>query len=201
MFSFKVGNITIYFNIPNQKKLFAKISWSSIVVITIAISAVQLLFMDICTMVRSVVICTLVGLVSYYYLLLYYRVVTGKKILGTNYIGFWTLTVSRNHSSRHQIKIVFFEEMFFRVVPVYILMLFNMNNLLGIAILTIIFVLTHINLNRQNNFFSLIELFIFFFPIALAYNRYMFLPILFIPHFIRNLCIDEVLICLRKQNM
>lgn len=201
MHSFKVGNTTIYFNPLKLRRLFTTIPWSCIVVTSIVISAVQFLFMDIHTVLRSVAICMLAGLISYYYLLLYYGVVIGKKMLDINYIRFWSRTVRRNHSSRHQIKVVFFEEMFFRVVPLYIIMLFKVNNLLGITILTIIFVLTHINLNQQNNIFSLIELFIFFFLVALAYNLCMFLPILFIPHFIRNICIDEVFRYLRKQNI
>lgn len=201
MFSFKIGSVMIHFNPVNLKKLFSKIYWSNIVFIAIVISAIQLLFMDIYMVIQSVAICALVSLVSYYYLLLYCRVCIRRKVLGVNYVDFWTRIVRRNHSSSHQIKVVFFEEMFFRVAPVYILALFNINNIFWIGILTIIFVFTHVDLNRQNHLLSLIELFIFFFLITLIYRYYIFLPILLIPHFIRNLFIDEAFRYLKGRNV
>jgi hypothetical protein len=183
----------------NLRKWLNKIPWLSIVIIAMAISALELFYKDLTQMIYAISTCTLVGVASYYYFFLYNKIFTEKKVLESNCVKFWFFTIKRDNFFCHQIKVVFFEELFFRYIPIYVLALFDMNNMVSIGILTIIFVMIHVNFHQQNDFFSLVELFVFFFGVALVYNHFFFFPILFVPHFIRNLCINEASKCLEKE--
>lgn len=139
------------------------------------------------------IIATIVGAAAcYYYFFLYYKLVFAKEPPHTNCLKFWGSVSVKDDSLVHYTKVVIFEELLFRYIPILVLSVLGWLNIFSLAVITLIFVVFHIKPGPKNSIPQLIELFLFFFAQALLYSYIPFFPLLLVPHFTRNIFINEL---------
>lgn len=174
------------------RELIDKIPWVLPLTIAFIISFFDLSYMCPMWAIYAGVATFLVGLISYYYFFFFYRFIFIEKLLRINYLKFWRSAIGRKTVFLRYTKIVIFEELLFRYIPIYILSVFGCYNALSLVVIVVIFIVLHIKFDRKNRLVLIVELFLFFFLQALLYSYIMVFPLLLIPHFTRNICISEV---------
>lgn len=127
-------------------------------------------------------------IVSYYYFVLFYKLVDNRKSINI-YLFFRNL--KNDFHLNNQIKVVIFEELIFRVLPIYLMILFQVDNFFLLSLVTLFFSFLHFKNTAYLNLIIILEFFIFFLTITLLYWKYIFFPLLFFPHFIRNIFIHS----------
>lgn len=104
-----------------------------------------------------------------------------------SYFDFIKNDGKRYHSNL--IKVVVFEEVIYRIVPLALFSIFNLKNLFSTLLIILLFTLSH-NKVYKKSLYLVLEFFFYFFIVTYIYNCCLFFPILIIPHFMRNSLIE-----------
>ncbi len=172
-----------------QGAFFFKINPIYFILLALLITVIELLYFTKISLLKLIFSSFIIVFISYYYIIAFYYFITNKKFLEINIFRFLR-SLNRDFHFNNQIKVVIIEEIVYRVIPIQILILLNFDNIFSLSLLTLIFIFLHFKKNKKIHLFIKIEFFLFFLLLAVLYQYFIFFPIIFTPHFIRNIFIN-----------